>query len=87
MPWPKTLPAYGELLVDGGGNLWVAAYATTAARSARWTVFDSTGRVLGGVSSPTGFEVFEIGAAEVLGVARDSLGLERVELLRLNRRR
>lgn len=48
-------------------------------------MFRPTGRLLGTLRLPRNFEVFEIGADYVLGLARDDNDVETVELYRLER--
>ena len=84
LPFPATLPAYEKLLVDSGGNLWAAAYAVADSLQVSWTVFGRDGRLLSGVSTPIGFTPYQIGSDWLVGVSEDSLGVERVEMLRLN---
>jgi hypothetical protein len=49
----------------------------------RWIVFDSDGRWLGAVEVPPNGRVSEIGADYVLGVWRDELDVERVQMFEL----
>ena len=85
LPFPATLPAYERLLVDSGGNLWAAAYAVADSLPVSWTVFAPDGRLLGDLTTPAGFTPYQIGSDWLLGVSEDSLGVERVALLRLNK--
>ena len=80
MTVPKAMPAYGELRVDRGGALWVEEYRATEDAPSRWTVFDSTGRVLGTVGTPRGLRIDDIGDDYLLGVYRDSLDVEHVRM-------
>jgi hypothetical protein len=41
---PRTQPAFGEVRVDPSGRIWVQGYQDRGS----WTVFDSSGRLLGG---------------------------------------
>ena len=89
VPRPSARPAFGDLLVDNEGYLWVAEWQsgfTPAYRApASWWVFDLDGNLLGAVDMPTGFRPKQIGAGFVLGVAQDELGVERVEMYGLHR--
>jgi hypothetical protein len=87
LPSPQTRPAYQEFLVDELGHVWAASYhgLLEADTSVEWQVFAATGEWLGGVIVPARFTVFEIGADYVLGQRRDSLDVERVQLLKLHR--
>lgn len=85
VPYPTTLPAYSQFVVDADTNLWVAAYQPDGDAPTRWTVFDPAGRLLGDVTIPPRFTVSEIGSDYLLGVSADSLGVERVQLLALDK--
>lgn len=52
MPVPETLPAYGWMLSDAHGNLWVGAWANYPEVPRFRTVFDGEGRWLGDVGMP-----------------------------------
>lgn len=84
-PVPATRPAYGRTLSDPTGALWVAEYALPGEEPSRWDVLDATGRWLGPVRMPPAFRPLDIGTRYVLGVSRDALDVERVELRRLIR--
>jgi hypothetical protein len=80
-----TRPAYGRILLDAGGNLWVAAHVDTADTPRNWMVFSGLGAVLGAVTMPRYFTPWEIGPSYVLGVLRTVGGDERVVRHRLDR--
>ncbi len=80
MTLPETKPAYGRLLVDSEGNLWVADYSQERDDEGTWSVFDSEGRLLGSVETPTGGRVLQIGSDFVLGIWRDELDVEYVRI-------
>jgi hypothetical protein len=80
MPLVESWPAFGEILADRAGHLWVREY-----EAAVWTVFDSEGRVQGLVETPAGVRIFEIGEDYLLGWAYDELGVEYVQLWSLSR--
>ncbi|HSG80741.1 MAG TPA: hypothetical protein VLC48_00715, partial [Gemmatimonadota bacterium] len=83
MPFPETLPAYGEYQVDAERNLWVKDFRRPGEEVTRWTVFDPEGAALGVVEMPARFEPYEIGSDFVLGRWRDELDIEHVRLYRL----
>jgi len=84
---PETKPAYGRLVVDAHGNLWVGAHVIDPSYDpTSWTVFDRDGRWLGTVEVPDRFRVHRIDGAGVLGVWRDALDVEQVRLYPLVRR-
>ncbi len=84
-PPVDAFPAFGEILSDRAGYLWVQEYRMTGDEAMVWTVFDPEGRVQGLVETPEGLDIFEIGADYVLGLAEDELGVEYVQLWSLLR--
>jgi hypothetical protein len=80
MDVPETRPAYGRMLVDSEGNLWVAKYSSFPVQPASWRVIDSGGGLLGAVQVPERFHVHQIGEDWILGVWRDEFGVEYVRL-------
>ena len=85
MPQPDVLPHYSALEADPDGNLWVRHYHSASLPSFEWTVFDSTGHMLGDVTFPEGLDVYEIGRDYVLGRWQDEADVEYVRLHRLSR--
>lgn len=79
-PVPGRRPAYSRVLADASGHLWVAEYPQTEAEPSRWDVFAPDGAWLGVIRVPDRFRPLEIGRDWVLGVRRDSLDFERLEL-------
>jgi hypothetical protein len=80
MPAPNTLPAYGGMISDSRGNLWVGAWAMFPEVAPFWTLFDEDGRWLGVVEVPPNFFPMDIGEDWVLGVERDEMDVEYVTL-------
>ncbi len=78
MPVAETMPAYDGLEIDAAGNMWIREYSWIEGAERRWTVFDSTGRMLGDVMLPPGFTVRQIGEDFLLGIWRDDLDVEHV---------
>ena len=85
VPLPERRPAYGAFVVGAAGPLWVAAYARPGEEPASWDVFDPQGRWLGTVAMPERFRLLAVGDDRVLGVTRDALDVERLEVRRLLR--
>ncbi|MEJ2206176.1 MAG: hypothetical protein P8170_18945, partial [Gemmatimonadota bacterium] len=85
VPVPDRRPAYRDLLADEKGALWVGAYAHAAETARRWDVFGPGGPWLSSVEMPPGFRPTQIGPDWILGIARDALGVERIELRPLQR--
>jgi hypothetical protein len=72
-------------MVVADGDLWVADYRRPSDTQPRWTVFDSTGQMLGAVAMPERFTPYDIGADYVLGTWRDELDVEHVQLYALEK--
>jgi hypothetical protein len=81
--FPEEFPAYGDIIVDAVGNVWVAVYRRPGDELPRWTVFDSEGQMLGVVSTPERFSVHQIGSDFVLGRWQDDMDVEHVLLFDL----
>jgi hypothetical protein len=99
-PRPNLKPYFGPpdgvgsaFLISDEGYLWVRGHTRYLARdreapppAVRWWVFDPSGRWLGPVRTPEGFEVKAISADLVLGVFRGGLNLEEVHVYRIRGR-
>jgi hypothetical protein len=84
LPHRETLPFFDRIVVDRSGHLWVKEFGFDR-EPGRWQVFGSDGGWLGALSTPAGFRITDVGHDYVLGVAIDSLGVERVRLYALER--
>lgn len=85
---PDVAPAYAGLRIDRSGFVWVAPYIIGdpgGSGTAEWSVFAPRGAFVATVLMPHRFEPMEIGDAYLLGVAADSLGVERVHRYGLTR--
>jgi hypothetical protein len=71
LPFPETMPAYGAIITDSEGNLWVPDYRPFGDEPVRWTVFDSQNRMLGTVETSQDLTVQEIGSDYVVGTYTD----------------
>ncbi len=78
MDVPPSRPAYGDILTDRRGNVWLAEYVRYPAVPESWTVLDVPGRLLGVVRMPARFRLTEVGDDYVLGVWRDDSDVEYV---------
>lgn len=85
LPAGTTFPAVAALLTDSDGNLWVEEFAVDSMSVGRWWIFDSDGSLAAEARMPERFRPTDIGSDYVLGVARDSLGVEQVELHELRK--
>lgn len=89
MPIPDRKPAHGDLLLDSEGFVWAARYRSPrleADEPVSWDIFDPSGAWLGTVTTPERFTVLEVGSDYVLGVRRDDLDVEQVQVFALDRR-
>jgi hypothetical protein len=77
--FPETHPAFNRILVDKSGNLWVELHVR-AGDDARWSVFDHRGHWFTDVRVPSSFQPMEIGDDYVLGVWRDDLDVEHIDV-------
>lgn len=92
-PTPATMPAFGwnnqeltpTIHTDDSSNVWVKEYDRPTEERFRWSVFDSQGRWLGIVHFPRALEPKHIGDDFVLGLWRDELDVEHVQLYRLSK--
>ena len=96
-PYSDIVPAFSQFIADGTGGVWVREAKLADAPGAgqlntmplvpsTWSVFDAQGRWSGDVTMPALFMPMDIGADYVLGVARDSDGVETVVMYRLEGR-
>lgn len=93
-PWKLGTDAPRGLLVDALGYVWLERYHPASLMSPfgmspeprAWLVFSPDGEWLGQFDFPPNFEVFEVDESRVLGLARDSLEVETVQVLGLTRR-
>lgn len=91
-----SFPAYSQLLISVGGELWVRRYEMEDGLSAsrwrsnprpsRWSVYDRSGRWVADATLPPRFAPSEIGTDYVVGVTSDADDVERVTMWRLTRR-
>ena len=87
VPVAEHLPAFESIMTDAVAHLWVEEYESpTDDFSARlWTVFDLEGRVLGFFETPKDWRILEIGEDYFLVRVLNELGVESVQLWRLDR--
>jgi hypothetical protein len=88
-PYAAEVPAYSQFLVDRAGRLWIReAHLADAPGAGQlttlplvpsvWSVFDAHGGWLGDVTMPARFMPTHVGQDFVLGIARDTDGVETV---------
>jgi len=84
--FPDSIPAFRSLFLDDTGDLWVREYQPTENRGpVRWRVYDRRGYPLAHVAGPERFRPTDIGRHYVLGIRKDDLDVEHVELYELER--
>lgn len=76
---PETMPFFADLSVTRDGTMWLRAYYPfKEGEDPTWLVVNADGAWLGDVVLPAGLSLHVIAEDHVLGLARDSLGVERV---------
>jgi len=77
--FPEARPAYGKILVDQGGSLWVSRYSMDSAEEGIWARFDPEGRLQEVLTTPPGFVPFQIRDDRIWGRTTDDLGVQYVD--------
>jgi len=87
LPIPEFAPAYTTMHIDASRRIWLQRYDfESEAAPPTWDVLASDGAWLGLVQTPRGFELYRIGKDYLVGRRIDSLGVERVQVLRTHAR-
>ena len=81
--YPPKIPAFQRLLTDPTGRIWAQHHIITPLEPLQWSVFDPSGKMLGVVTVPLGFRVFEVGSDYMLGRLRDAKGQAHIQLYTL----
>jgi hypothetical protein len=85
LPAPDVFPPYARLAADVLGYLWVEDYPRPGDETSVWTIFDPNGALVGRVTTPDDVFPLEIGEDYLLGVRRDELDVEYVEVYTVER--
>jgi hypothetical protein len=85
LPVADSVAAFSSLIVDDLGWIWARFQEWDFTRPPSWFVFDPEGRGHGRIELPAGLNVHAIGDTFVLGVWRDSLGVQSVRRHALRR--
>lgn len=92
---PTHKPLFDRLLLDGRGGIWARVFPEQSfglfdtrlpgpmVFTETWTVFDSAGIWLGDLTLPDRFELHDVDGDRLLGVARDALDTETVQIFRI----
>jgi len=84
-PEPETLTSFSDILGNVSGSVWVRDTLHPLAEHQQWTVFGPDGRALTKVRFDNAFRPYEVGDNYVLGVFRDELEVERLQLWALQK--
>ncbi len=78
----ETVPLFGLAFTDGDGRLWVgeSSFPSFQGPPRRWTVFAADGVLLGDVAPPEGVRMVDARGDTVLGIWRDELDIEYVQV-------
>jgi hypothetical protein len=87
LQFPTYLPTYDGILPTIDGGAWARIFTFPADSAPRWDVFDASGVFHGSIRTPPHFRPFEVGPDYLLGVGRDSLDVERVQVFTLRKPR
>ncbi len=83
LPIPEFAPAYAAIRLDATRRIWLQRYQfETDTVPQTWDVMGRDGVWLGSVQTPRSFALYRIGDDYLLGRRIDSLGVERVQVLR-----
>jgi hypothetical protein len=83
LPMPEYAPMYQGIKIDGVRRIWLERFRMPGVTQQRWDVLTPEGKLLGEVVTPEGVTVLRIGRDHLVGRARDSLGVERVQIFRV----
>ena len=79
-PVKDAFPAVMEIQVDPHGRIWTRKFARPGATANEWLSFAETGEFICSLSVPRALSVFHFDSAAVLGVHRDEMGVESIEV-------
>jgi hypothetical protein len=83
----RLAPAYEVIHIDALRRIWLQRYQfETDTVPHTWDVIARDGAWLGSVQTPRSFTLYRIGEGCLLGRRIDSLGVERVQVLRTHAR-
>lgn len=85
LPYPDSMPAYDQLVLDATGVLWARVFPDTTAM-ATWDLFGADGTLTGIARMPSNLRIRDITVDRVLAEHSGELGEVQVRLYRLTRR-
>ena len=84
-PVANEFPAHASILVDKADRLWVKTYRRPTDQGPdSWLIFEENGSVIAQVEVPSEFRLLDAGEGFVLGVRRDELDVERIQLFTIS---
>ena len=85
-PYPSHFPAYSKALVTVNGFVWIEQFPKPYTEQPfHWKVFTPDGRLLATVDVPRHLELMWVGETHVAVVVADELGVQTVEVRRIQR--
>ncbi|MCY4398738.1 MAG: 6-bladed beta-propeller [Gemmatimonadetes bacterium] len=79
-PPKDTFPAVTEIRIDPRGRLWIRTFARPGSTANEWLGFAETGAFICSLSVPRAFAVFHFDSAAVVGVHKDEMDVESLEV-------
>jgi len=79
-PAKDTFPAVAEIQVDDRGRIWIRTFDRPRSNVSEWLGFEETGEFICSLSVPRALEVFRFDSSAVVGVYRDEVDVEYVEV-------
>jgi hypothetical protein len=83
--WPETLPAFTDLVVDARGVLWLRLFRVGPQEPEAWALMDPTSGYLGDITLRPRQSLLEAGGDYLLVLQHDSLDVQSVVRLPLDR--
>jgi hypothetical protein len=75
---PDSLPAVGDIVADALGRIWAVAYRPDDADPTSARAYGADGRLSGVLALPGGFQLMDVRGERVVGVQKDTMGVETV---------
>lgn len=86
-PPEREFPAVSTVLADRNGGLWVKRYPRPLDQFQTWWGFDGAGQFICAVELPVSFKAFDVGSDYWLGLKKDDLDVEYIQLLSMTSQR
>jgi hypothetical protein len=81
--YPAHFPAYGRVLADPVGNVWIEEYPILGSPARVWRVYSGSGVLITTLTVPINLRLLEVGRDIVLGVFRHETDVDMVRVYRL----